>query len=122
MCSLQNRLNEHEIAQVVGKQRTIGAPSTSFGADYLEPSVVTYRAVARSCSARSTGGSRRASGAARTMLDFDDAAIVTDNIWGYLWGKLGYGALLFATLTSVRSPTRSPIRPTHGSITRSGPR
>lgn len=25
------------------------------------------------------------------FLDFDDAAIVTDNIFGYLWGKLAYG-------------------------------
>src|SRR5205823_463347 len=37
----------------------------------------------------------------RAFLDFDDAAIVTTNIWGYLWGKLAYGAQLFATaLTS----------------------
>ena len=33
----------------------------------------------------------------RAFLDFDDQAIVTANIWGYLWGKLGYGAQLFAT-------------------------
>jgi 2-dehydropantoate 2-reductase len=23
--------------------------------------------------------------------------VLTENIWGYLWGKLGYGSLLFAT-------------------------
>ena len=28
---------------------------------------------------------------------FDAEAVLTDNIWGYLWGKLIYGALLFAT-------------------------
>jgi 2-dehydropantoate 2-reductase len=28
---------------------------------------------------------------------FEPDAILTDDIWGYLWGKLGYGALLFAT-------------------------
>ena len=33
----------------------------------------------------------------RAFLDFDDRAIVTENIWGYLWGKLGYGSQLFAT-------------------------
>jgi 2-dehydropantoate 2-reductase len=27
----------------------------------------------------------------------DDRAIVTSNIWGYLWGKEAYGAMLFAT-------------------------
>ena len=31
------------------------------------------------------------------LLDFDDRAIMTENIWGYLWGKLAYGAQLFAT-------------------------
>jgi len=33
----------------------------------------------------------------RAFTDFDDRAIVTANIWGYLWGKLAYGAQLFAT-------------------------
>ena len=27
---------------------------------------------------------------------FEPNAIITPNIWGYLWGKLGYGAMLFA--------------------------
>ena len=34
---------------------------------------------------------------------FDKDAEVTDNIWGYLWGKLGYGALLFATALTNES-------------------
>ena len=37
----------------------------------------------------------------RAMLDllqiFEPNARLTDNIWGYLWGKLAYGAQLFAT-------------------------
>ncbi len=28
---------------------------------------------------------------------FEPNAILTDNIWGYLWGKEAYGAMLFAT-------------------------
>ena len=31
------------------------------------------------------------------MQDFDPKAVLTQNIWGYLWGKLVYGALLFGT-------------------------
>src|SRR5688572_31542941 len=31
------------------------------------------------------------------MREFEPKAILTDNIWGYLWGKLIYGALLFGT-------------------------
>ena len=34
---------------------------------------------------------------ARAARNFDPDAMLTANIWGYLWGKLGYGALLFAT-------------------------
>ena len=30
------------------------------------------------------------------MRDFELDAITTDRIWSYLWGKLGYGAMLFA--------------------------
>jgi len=29
--------------------------------------------------------------------EFEPNAVLTDNIWGYLWAKLAYGALLFAT-------------------------
>jgi 2-dehydropantoate 2-reductase len=32
----------------------------------------------------------------QVMLDFEPNAITTRDIWGYLWGKLGYGAMLFA--------------------------
>ena len=35
--------------------------------------------------------------------DFDDRAIVTPNIWGYLWGKEAYGAMLFATALTNES-------------------
>ena len=31
------------------------------------------------------------------LQEFEPEAILTDNIWGYLWGKLAYGAMLFAT-------------------------
>ncbi len=43
------------------------------------------------------GGTDRLTSVHRALLEFEPAAIVTDNIWGYLWGKMGYGALLFAT-------------------------
>jgi 2-dehydropantoate 2-reductase len=29
--------------------------------------------------------------------------VLTPNIWGYLWGKLGYGAILFATALTNES-------------------
>jgi 2-dehydropantoate 2-reductase len=33
----------------------------------------------------------------RLLSIFEPKAVLTDNIWGYLWGKLGYGAILSAT-------------------------
>jgi 2-dehydropantoate 2-reductase len=34
---------------------------------------------------------------------FEPNAVLTDNIWGYLWGKLAYGAMLFATALTTDS-------------------
>ena len=95
--SLQNGLNELEIAEIVGRARTIGA-FVNFGADWLEPGVVTY-AGRGACVLGELDGkiTPRLEALHRVMLDFDRDAVATTNIWGYLWGKLGYGALLFAT-------------------------
>jgi 2-dehydropantoate 2-reductase len=70
----------------------------NFGADYLDPGVVQYAGrgavVLGEIDGRLTPRLAELHGA---FLDFDDRAIVTTNIWGYLWGKLAYGAQLFAT-------------------------
>jgi len=95
--SLQNGLNELVIADVVGRKRTVGA-FVNFGADYLEPGLVLYggrgAVVLGELDGRRTD---RIAALHEAMLDFEPNAIVTDNIWGYLWGKLAYGAQLFAT-------------------------
>ncbi len=41
--------------------------------------------------------SARLAGLHRLFQTFDPGAIATPNIWGYLWAKLIYGAMLFAT-------------------------
>jgi len=95
--SAQNGLNELQIKKVVGDARTMGC-FVNFGADYLEPGVIQYAGrgavVLGEIDGRVTARIRELHG---TFLDFDDRAIVTTNIWGYLWGKLAYGAQLFAT-------------------------
>ena len=95
--SAQNGLNERVIAGIVGPARTIGA-FVNFGADYLGPGRVVYggrgAVVVGELDGRSTP---RLAALHRTLRDFEPAAVATDNIWGYLWGKLAYGALLFAT-------------------------
>ena len=58
--SCQNGLNELVIAEIVGRERTIGA-FVNFGADYLEPAASSTACAARSWWASSTARARRAS-------------------------------------------------------------
>jgi 2-dehydropantoate 2-reductase len=95
--SLQNGLNERVIAAAVGQSRTIGA-FVNFGADYLEPGRILYGGRGAFVLGELDGTkSPRVDALARLIAPFEPNVVVTDNIWGYLWGKLGYGALLFAT-------------------------
>ncbi len=95
--SLQNGLNERVIAAAVGEARTIGA-FVNFGADYLAPGRVLYGGRGAFVLGELDGArSQRVTALAELVRVMEPAAIVTDNIWGFLWGKLGYGALLFAT-------------------------
>ena len=95
--SAQNGLNELVIKAIVGDARTMGC-FVNFGADYLAPGVIQYAGrgavVVGEIDGRVTP---RVKELHRAFGDFDDRAVVTANIWGYLWGKLAYGAQLFAT-------------------------
>lgn len=96
--SLQNGLNEKELAKRIGPERTIGA-FVNFGADYLEPGRVLYGGTGALYLGELDGAIsprlRQLEDIFRTC--FLPHTRVTDNIWGYLWGKLGYASVLFAT-------------------------
>ncbi len=95
--SAQNGLNELIIKSIVGDARTMGC-FVNFGADYLEPGVIQYAGRGAVVLGEIDGRvTPRVEELHRAFLDFDDRAVVTTNIWGYLWGKLAYGAQLFAT-------------------------
>ena len=101
--SAQNGLNELAIADVVGATRTIGC-FVNFGADYLEPGVVQYAGHGAVVIGELDGAATpRIRALHRLMQDFDPKSVLTPNIWGYLWGKLVYGALLFATALTNES-------------------
>jgi 2-dehydropantoate 2-reductase len=101
--SVQNGLNEIMIADVVGAGRTVGA-FVNFGADYMEPGVIHYGGRAAVVVGEIDGAmTPRVTAIREAWLDFDDRAIVTDNIWGFLWGKEAYGAMLFATALTNES-------------------
>ncbi|MBP0616852.1 ketopantoate reductase family protein [Jiella mangrovi] len=95
--SAQNGLNEYVIAKVVGDEAVVGC-FVNFGADYLEPGLVHYSGkgavVIGELSGEKTARVERLFG---LLHEFADHAILTENILGFLWSKLVYGALLFAT-------------------------
>jgi 2-dehydropantoate 2-reductase len=99
--SAQNGLNELAIAAVVDEGRTVGA-FVNFGADYLEPGVILYGGrgtvtVGEAFGSTAARLSPRALMIRDTWRDFDERAFATANIFGYLWAKEAYGAMLFAT-------------------------
>jgi 2-dehydropantoate 2-reductase len=101
--SAQNGLNELAIAGIVGAERTVGA-FVNFGADYIEPGVIHYGGRGAVVVGEIDGRVTPRTNAIRdAWLDFDPRAIVTPNIWGYLWGKEAYGAMLFATALTNES-------------------
>ena len=94
--SLQNGLNELQIARLVGEERTIGA-FVNFSADYLEPGLIHFGGRGAFYIGELDGSiTLRVQGLRRSLGHWGNVQ-VTDNIWGFLWGKQAYGAMLFAT-------------------------
>jgi len=101
--SAQNGLNEIAIAQVIGTNKTIGC-FVNFGADYLEPGLVHYSGHGAVVIGELDGRiTQRIENLHRLMREFEPEAVLSRNIWGFLWGKLIYGALLFATALTNES-------------------
>jgi 2-dehydropantoate 2-reductase len=101
--SAQNGLNELEISGVIGESRTVGC-FVNFGADYLEAGLIHYAGRGAVVIGELDGKiTPRLKTLHKLMLEFDDRAICTTNIWGYLWGKMAYGAQLFVTALTNES-------------------
>ena len=95
--SAQNGLNELAIARSVGSECTMGC-FVNFGADWLGPGEILFGNRAAVVVGEIDGSIRdRTRQMHGDLLLFKPDAVLTDNIWGYLWGKLAYGAMLFAT-------------------------
>ncbi|KUL95020.1 2-dehydropantoate 2-reductase [Bosea sp. WAO] len=114
--SAQNGLNEIVIAKAVGEARTMGC-FVNFGADWHGPGEILYgnrgAVVVGELNGAMTGRVREMH---RLLKLFEPDAILTDNIYGYLWGKLAYGAMLFGTALTNDSmsanfadPARLPV-------------
>ncbi|WP_209123475.1 ketopantoate reductase family protein [Alkalihalobacillus sp. BA299] len=94
--SFQNGLCESVIASLIGKERTVGCFVNLF-ADYMKPGEINYGGIGsvyigeidRSISKRVEN--------LVEILSLWGNAKSTDNINGYLWGKIAYGTILTAT-------------------------
>ena len=93
--SLQNGMNEKVIARHVGAERTVGA-FVHFGADLMEPGHIQLGTEQTIFIGELDGAVTPRAEALRDMLSHVMPAKVTTNIWGFLWGKLVYGAMAFA--------------------------
>ena len=95
--SLQNGLCERTIAEICGATRTMGA-FVNFGADWLEPGRILYGNRGAVVVGELDGAATPRVAALHALLRdcFEPDAVLTDNIWGYLWGKLAYSSLLYA--------------------------
>ena len=103
--SAQNGLNELVIAEALGPERTMGC-FVNFGADWLGPGEILFGNRAAVVVGEIDGTVRERTRQMHRLLSiFEPNAVLTDNIWGYLWGKLAYGAMLFATALNHDSMT-----------------
>ena len=95
--SAQNGLNELSISGVVGERATVGA-FVNFGADWHGPGKVLFGNRGAVVVGEIDGTTLDRTKEIHKLLQiFEPDAVLTENIWGYLWGKLAYGAMLFAT-------------------------
>jgi 2-dehydropantoate 2-reductase len=94
--SLQNGLNEQVIAEHIGPQRTVGA-LVNFSADYLEPGLIAYGGPGVFMLGELDGQITPRLEKLRDLLSAWGEIELTRNIWGCLWGKLGYANMLYAT-------------------------
>ncbi len=103
--SAQNGLNELTIARAVGQERTMGC-FVNFGADWLGAGEILFGNRGAVIVGEIDASVRDRTRQMHLDLQvFEPDAVLTDNIWGYLWGKLAYGSMLFATALTTDSMT-----------------
>jgi 2-dehydropantoate 2-reductase len=109
--SLQNGLNENIIAGIVGRARTIGA-FINFAADWMGSGEIMFGNRGAVVLGELDGAiTPRLQALHALMRDFEPDASITSDIWAYLWGKLGYGAMLFAQALGEASIAACLTRP-----------
>lgn len=112
--SAQNGLNERVIAHHAGPARTMGA-FVNYGADWVGPGRILFGNRGAVVVGEVDGTRRDRTTEMHKLLQvFEPDAVLTQDIWAYLWGKLGYGAMLFATALTPDSMTINFADPARG--------
>lgn len=95
--SAQNGLNEVVIARKLGAERTMGC-FVNYSGDLHGPGRIMLGSRGSVVVGEIDGSIRERTRAMHALLQvFEPNAELTDDIWGYLWGKIAYSAMLFAT-------------------------
>lgn len=113
--SAQNGLNEITIAAHAGTQRTMGC-YLGFASDWLGPGQILYGGRGEVVIGEIEGSSQPRTAQMHKLLTiFEPEAVLTENIWGYLWAKLCLASMLFASAlnhddmpTNFADPKRFP--------------
>lgn len=95
--SAQNGLNEIAISRTLSERQTMGC-FVNFGADWLAPGRILLGNRGAVVVGELDGRIRDRTRELHELLGlFEPEAALSEDIWSYLWGKLGYGAMLFGT-------------------------
>ncbi|QUJ77221.1 2-dehydropantoate 2-reductase [Sulfitobacter albidus] len=112
--SAQNGLNAHTIAARAGAERTMGA-FVNYGADWLGPGEILLGNRAAVVIGEIDGQIRDRTRAMHALWQhYEPDAVLTEDIFAYLWGKMGYGVMLFATALTHDSMTENFADPARG--------
>jgi 2-dehydropantoate 2-reductase len=114
--SCQNGLNEPTIAGVVGSPRTVGA-FVNFAGDYLAPGRITYGLRGTFAIGELDGRvTPRITTLCELLQRFEPAVTISPNIFGFLWSKASYAAVLTASALThetiadfIGDPARRPL-------------
>ncbi len=94
--SLQNGLNEELLAERIGPQRTVGC-LVNWASDWIAPGHIQFGGDGSFRLGELDGRLTPRLHALAALLGVVMPTDVTENIWGYLWAKICYASLLFAT-------------------------
>ena len=101
--SLQNGLNGDALVAAVGRARAILA-LVNFAADVVAPGEIFYGGRGSVVLGELDGArSNRLAMLVQMLGAFDPSVTGSDNVLGYLWGKLGYGSILIGTALTAET-------------------